>query len=140
MRLLDVQRSLRSRFEDFKVAFRNQNIAAAEVALADFEKHLRGWTEAEEQVLIPALERAQIAGRDVRRELRLEYVQIRELSRYLLQQIREGIRLSNLHGYAENLDRRLHAHESEMEKVYYPAAERTLSPEEWNVLGNARPP
>lgn len=138
--LLSVQRALRTRFDEFRLAMRRENTTAAEIALDDFERHLRRWTEAEEQVLIPALQRAQIPGRDVRRELRLEYVQIRELTRFLLQQIREGIHSSNLVGYLENLDRRMHAHEAEMENVYYPAAESMLTEEEWKVLEAAKPP
>ena len=140
MNLLDVQHSLRSRFDEFRTALRRENITAAEIALDDFDKRFRQWSEAEEQALIPALVRAQIPGRDVRRELRLEYVQIRELTRFLLQQIREGIRSSHLTGYVENLERRLVAHESEMTRVYYPAAEQTLTADERRVLEAAQPP
>jgi len=111
-----------------------------EVAIDDFERHLRAWTEAEETALVPALERARIPGRDVRRELRLEYVQIRELTHYIALQIAEQASSMAIAGYAENLDRRLHAHEREMESVYYPAAAPLLTAEEWSVLGAARPP
>ncbi len=110
-----------------------------DVALVDFERHFRRWTVAEEQALVPALQRAAIPGRDVKRELRLEYVQIRELARFLVQEIGEGIRSSHLTGYVDNLDRRLHAHEKEMAQVYYPAAESNLTAEEWAVLEMARP-
>ena len=137
--LLDAQRALHNRFDEFLLTLQRENATAAEIALDDFEKHFRRWTEAEEQALIPALQRAQIPGRDVRRELRLEYVQVRELTRFLLQQIREGIRLGDLAGYVENFGRRLRAHELEMEKVYYPAAESMLTPEEWAVLEKAKP-
>lgn len=137
--LLDAQRALRSRFDEFRLAARRENTTAAEIALDDFEKTFRRWTEAEELALMPALLRAQIPGRDVKRELRLEYVQIRELTRYLVQQIREGIRLMDLTGYVENLDRRLSAHEGEMGRVYYPAAERTLTDEERKILEAAQP-
>ncbi len=140
MNLLVAQRALRSRYDDFRIAFRRENATAAEVALDDFERTFRRWTEAEEEALMPALLRAQIPGRDVKRELRLEYVQIRELTRFLLQQIREKIRLTDLTGYVENLDRRLSAHETEMQRVYYPAAEATLTPEECSVLEGAKPP
>ncbi|HSP17544.1 MAG TPA: hemerythrin domain-containing protein [Thermoanaerobaculia bacterium] len=130
---------MRSRFDEFRLAARRQNATAAEIALGDFEKHLIRWTQAEEQVLIPALERAQISGRDVRRELRLEYVQIRELTRLIVRQIVEHIRLDDLSGYVENLDRRLRAHEQDMENVYYPAAETMLTADEWSVLEASRP-
>ena len=137
--LLNAQRSLRSRFDEFRLALQRENRTAAEVALDDFEKTFRRWTEAEEKALMPALVRAEITGRDVRRELRLEYVQIRELTRFLLQQIREGIRTSDLGGYVENLERRLSAHEGEMQRVYYPAAEKTLTADEWKILDEAQP-
>ena len=137
--LLAAQHALRSRFDDFRLALQRENTTAAEIALDDFEKMFRKWTEAEEQALMPALLRAEIPGRDIRRELRLEYVQIRELTRFLLQQIREGIRATNLEGYVENLGRRLSAHETEMQRVYYPAAERTLTADEWKVLEAAQP-
>jgi hypothetical protein len=137
--LLAAQRALRSRFEDFQRALRNENRPALAVALTDFEHHLVRWTDAEETALVPAVERAQIPGRDARRELRLEYVQIRELTRFLVRQIGEGIRPTNLIGYVENLDRRLHAHEKEMGQVYYPAAAALLTEEEWSVLEAARP-
>jgi hypothetical protein len=137
--LLAAQRALRSRFDDFFRALQRDNRPALEIALTDFEQHLRRWTEAEEKALLPALQRAEIPGRNAQRELRLEYVQIRELTRYLLQEIREGIRPNDLLGFAENLNRRLRAHESEMQRVYYPAAETILTAEEWSVLEAARP-
>jgi hypothetical protein len=105
----------------------------------DFDQHLRRWTEAEEQALLPALVRANIPGRNAPRELRVEYVQIRELTRYLVRQITEGIRPNDLLGFVDNLDRRLRAHEAEMEKVYYPAAESKLTDGEWRTLSEARP-
>jgi hypothetical protein len=137
--LLSAQRALRSRFDDFRHALQHDNRAAIEVALVDFDQHLRRWTEAEEEALLPALTRAQIPGRNAHREIRLEYVQIRELTRYLVRQITEGIRPNDLIGFADNLDRRLRAHESEMEKVYYPAAEPVLTDSEWRTLLAAAP-
>jgi hypothetical protein len=137
--LLSAQRALRTRFDDVQRAFRNENRVALEVALTDFEKHLRRWTEAEEKALVPALVRAEIPGRDARRELRLEYVQIRELTRYLLQEINEGKRPVTLTGFVENLDRRLHAHEKEMSEIYYPVAASLLTDDEWALLDDAKP-
>src|SRR6058998_2735771 len=137
--LLSAQRALRSRFDDFQRALRNENRPGIVVALTDFEHHLRRWTEAEEKALVPALVRADIPGRDARRELRLEYIQIRELTRYLMQEIGEGILPGNLVGFADNLDRRLHAHEKEMGQVYYPAAAQVLTAGEWAILEQARP-
>lgn len=137
--LYSAQQALRSRFEDFRFALGRNDVTALKIALADFDAHLRRWTEAEEQALVPALCRTQISGRDPQRELRLEYVQVRELTRYLLREIDAGIRPGDLTGFVENLDRRLRAHESEMRKVYYPAAEGLLTAEEWKILEAARP-
>ena len=118
--LLGAQHALRDRFEDFFRAMQRENALAAAVALDDYERHLRRWTEAEEQALMPALLRAALPGRNVRYELRLEYVQLRELTRFLLQQLQEGIRPSHLLGYTQNLARRLQAHEQQMSDIYYP--------------------
>jgi hypothetical protein len=43
-------------------------------------------------------------------------------------------------GLVENLERRLAAHESEMERVYYPAAAPLLTAEEWRILSESAPP
>jgi hypothetical protein len=137
--LLHAQRALRSRFDDFRQAFQRNDRTALKVALVDFEEQFRRWTEAEEKTLVPALARNGIPGRDPRRELRLEYVQIRELTRYLVRQLDEGIRANDLTGFVENLDRRLRAHESEMERIYYPAARTMLTAEEWSILESAQP-
>src|SRR5216684_3019845 len=137
--LLAAQLALRNRFDDFRQAFSRKDRTALEIALADFEQQFRRWTEAEEQALVPAVVRAGIPGRDPHREMRLEYVQIRELMRYLMRQIEEGIRPNDLAGFVDNLDRRLRAHEAEMEKIYYPAAIVTLTQEEWVVLLAAQP-
>jgi hypothetical protein len=138
--LVAIQKALRSRFEDFRGALERRDEAAYRLALADFHEHLRGWSAAEERVLLPALARASFAGRDPQRELKLEYVQIRELTRYLLSQIDERAPMSDVLGLVENLERRLAAHESEMEKVYYPTAATLLTPEERRLLTEAAPP
>ena len=138
--LLEAQHALRSRFDDFKLAFQRANTTAMGVGLRDFESHLVRWTEAEERWLVPAIVRAGVEGRDPKRELRLEYVQIRELTRYLTLQLGEGAPLRDLNGYVENLDRRLRTHESEMERVYYPIAAQSMTDDEWTSLLAARPP
>jgi hypothetical protein len=113
--------------------------AAYELALRDFEGTLRRWTEAEERVLLPPLARVSVPGRDAQRELRLEYVQLRELTRYLLEQVSSSGAIGDILGLVENLDRRLKAHEAEMERVYYPAVASVLSPEERASLAEAAP-
>jgi hypothetical protein len=138
--LLAVQRGLRSRFDDFRHAFDRREDDPCRLALSDFHAQLIRWTAAEERVLLPALSRASFPGRDPQRELRLEYVQIRELTRYLLAQIGERAPLADVLGLVENLERRLAAHESEMEKVYYPGAAPLLTPDEWRLLRDSAPP
>jgi len=138
--LLAVAAGLRSRFDDFRRALDRREDEAGRIALADFHAQLSRWTAAEERVLLPALARASFPGRNPQRELKLEYVQIRELTRYLLSQIGERAPLADVLGLVENLERRLAAHESEMEKVYYPGAASLLTPEEWQLLGDAAPP
>lgn len=137
--LVAPQRILRARFEDFRRALEMRDRAAYEMGLRDFEGELRRWTEAEERVLLPALARSGVPGRDPQRELRLEYVQVRELTRYLLEQISAGGALGDVLGLAENLERRLAAHEAEMERVYYPAAAPVLTEAERRALAAAAP-
>lgn len=133
------QRLLRARFDDFKGALERRDRAAYELALRDFHGVLRRWTEVEERVLLPALERAVVAGRDPRRELRLQYVQVRELTRYLLEQVSRNAPIGDVLGLVENLDRRLSAHEAEMERVYYPAALGVLTAWERRTLRESAP-
>jgi hypothetical protein len=138
--LLAAQRSLRSRFDDFRRALERRDEEAYRLALTDFHRCLVRWTQAEEEALLPAILRVSIAGRDPQRELRLEWVQVRELARYLLMQLNERAPIGDILGLSENLERRLSAHESEMEQVYYPAAAPLLNEEEIRTLANAAPP
>lgn len=138
--LLAAQRALRSRFDDLRAAFERDDATAAAIALSDFELHLRRWTAAEEESLVPALERATIEGRDPRRELRLEFVQLRELAGIIVAQIDTGVRPSNLTGYVDNLDRRLAMHEKGLASVYFPRAANAMTDEEWQKLLAAAPP
>ena len=137
--LLSAQSALRSRFEDFRRALDRRDEEAYRLGLTDFHQSLRRWTEAEEKALLPAVLRAGIAGRDPQRELRLEWVQLRELTRYLLSQVNDNAPIGDILGFAENLERRFAAHESEMENVYYPAAAPALTDEEWKILSEASP-
>lgn len=137
--LLAPQRALRSRFDDFRRALERRDRAAYELGLRDFEGALRSWTEVEERVLLPALECAKLPGRDPRRELRLEYVQLRELTRIVLDQIVKNRPIGDILGLVENLDRRLTAHEAEMDHVYYPAVASALTEEDRRKLGEAAP-
>ena len=107
------QAALRSRFDDFRRAFDRRDEAAYRLALADFHDWLCRWTAVEQSVLLPALRRAALPERDPLRELTLEYVQLRELTRYLRMQIEARGRMADLLGLVENLSRRFDAHERE---------------------------
>jgi hypothetical protein len=141
--LITAQRALRSRFDDFRRALDRRDAPAYRFGLGDFHGCLCRWSEAQESALLPAALRAGIPGRDPRRELHLEWVQLRELTRFLLTLVADSAKplsaLADALGIADNLARRLTAHESELERVYYPAAATLLTAEEWRILGDAAP-
>ena len=128
------QAALRSRLEDFRQALDRRDGPAYRLALADFQDALGRWTAAEERALVPALERAPIPGRDARRELSLEFVQLRELTRHVRLEIEAQSRLSDVLGLVENLSRRFDAHERGTLEVYYPAAAPALEADELELL------
>jgi Hemerythrin HHE cation binding domain len=137
--LLAPQRALRSRFDDFRRALDRRDRVAYELGLREFENALRHWTEVEERVLLPALARAGVPGRDPRRELKLQYVQLRELTRAILDQVGKNGALRDILGLVENLERRWNAHDTEMNRVYYPAAQPVLTDAECRALAEAAP-
>ena len=137
--LLSAQQSLRNRFEDFRRAFERRDEEAYRVALADFHARLQAWTGVLETALLPAVLRAGVPGRDPRRELRLDCIQVRELTRFLVEEVNRRAPLSDLLGLVENLHRRFAAHDSELVAVYFPAASPRLTPAEWEALEEAAP-
>jgi hypothetical protein len=137
--LLEAQAGLRSRFEDFRRALDRRDEEAYRLGLTDFHDCLRRWTEAQEKALLPAILRTAIPGRDPQRELRLEWVQLRELTRYLLSQINDRAPMGDILGFTENLARRFAAHESDLKNLYYPAAASALTAGEWTILAEAAP-
>lgn len=131
------QLSLRSRLDDFRAALERRDGPAYRLGLADFQTALERWSAAQERALLPALARAPVEGRDARRELTLEFVQLRELTRQLRVQIEEGARMADVLGLAENLSRRLDAHGRGMLEVYLPAAAAALTDAEREALETA---
>jgi hypothetical protein len=131
------QDGLRSRFDDFRQALDRRDAPAYRLGLADFQQALEAWTTAEQRALLPALERAAIPGRDARREVSLEFVQLRELTRQLRLGIEGGARMADVLGLAENLARRVDAHERGMREVYHPAAAPRLTEDERRSLEEA---
>ena len=137
--LIGAQQALRSRFDDFRHALDRRDAPAYRFGLADFLAHLVAWSEAQEKALLPALIRTGTPGRDPKRELHLEWVQLRELTRMLQALTADPAKLSDALGMTDNLDRRLAAHENGLRTVYYPAAAPVLTEEEWRVLRDAAP-
>lgn len=128
------QAALRGRFDDFLHAFERRDGAAYRLALADFHDWLCRWTAAEEGAFLPALSRARFPDRDPRRELTLEYVQLRELTRHIRMQIEARAPMADLLGLVENLSRRFDAHERGNLDVYNQAAAPLLTPVERQTL------
>ncbi len=137
--LNSAQAGLRSRLDDFRGAFERRDETAYRLALADFHEWLCRWTAAEERALLPALLRARIPGRDPQRELNLEYVQLRELTRHIRMQIEARAPMADLLGLVENLSRRFDAHERGNLDVYHRAAAPLLTPAERQELEAAAP-
>jgi len=137
--LLSAQRALESRFADFRLALDRRDEPAYRLGLADFLGCLVSWTQGEEQALLPAISRAQIPGPDPQRELKLEFVQLRELTRILMSLVGDREKLADLLGLTENLGRRLAAHGVGVSEVNYPAAAANLTEEDWTVLSGAAP-
>jgi hypothetical protein len=137
--LITAQAALESRFEDFHRALGRRDEPAYRFGLGDFQQCLVRWTEAEEIALLPAVLRAGVPGLDPKRELHLEWVQLRELTRILLSIIADHDKLSDALGITENLSRRVTAHGTGAAEVYFPAAARVLTAGEWKILSEAAP-
>lgn len=71
--LLEAQKALRSRFDDFRRALDRRDAPAYRFALRDFLACIVAWSDAQEAALLPAVVRAGIPGRDPKRELHLEW-------------------------------------------------------------------
>ena len=104
--LIEAQQGLRNRFADFHRALGRRDEEAYRVALTDLNACLRRWTEGQEKALLPALGRTRLPGRDAQREMRLELVQVRELTRYLLSQIEERAPISDVLGLTRSCPRK----------------------------------
>jgi hypothetical protein len=100
------QRELRARFDDFRQAFDRRDEAAYRLAIAKFHERLCLWTAGEEKALLAALRRASLPDRDPQRELSLEYVQLRELTRQVRLLTEARGPLADILGFVENLSRR----------------------------------
>ncbi len=137
--LRDAHRALRARFGDFRQALERRDETAYRVALTDFHANLRRWTSALEETLVPALMRLAVPRKDLSREMRLDFVQLRELTRHIGEQFDGRAPLSDILGLVENLGRRLDGHGVQIDQVYAPAAAGALDAAGWKALEAARP-
>ncbi|HEU5249507.1 MAG TPA: hemerythrin domain-containing protein [Thermoanaerobaculia bacterium] len=97
--------------------------AGALRAIREFDEALRRHTRWEEEELFPAARERKLVAREEEserdrlfRELRLEHVQIRELSGMIVRQLGEGGDVRAARGIAANLARRWEAHTEREER------------------------
>jgi hypothetical protein len=106
-----------------------QDREAAGRAIGDFDAALRRHTELEEEHLFPAAPGEKLSSREeserdrLFRELRLEHVQIRELSGMMVRQLGVSGGAAAARGLAANLARRWDAHTSREEREAFPLLE-----------------
>ncbi len=116
-------RELDELFGRFLAAASNGSLAAAARAMEDFDRELRRHTAFEEEHFYPQAATklaAPASAEDDRarlfRELRLEHVQVREVSGMILRLLSEKADLDGARRLAGNLARRWDAHTSREEK------------------------
>jgi hypothetical protein len=120
-------RQLDELFGRFLGAASAGNCAAAREAIAAFDDELGRHTAFEEARAIPAPEGHKLAppeaeGQDARlfRELRLEHVQVREVSAMIRRLLEEKADLEGARRLAPNLARRWDAHTTREERELFP--------------------
>ena len=122
-RLAEDHRSLDERFGRFLGAATGGDPAAAAEAIRAFDEGLRRHTALEEETILPPPPDGRLAAaadetpeQRLSRELRLEHVQIRELSAMILRLLEERADLSGALHLAGNLARRWDAHTTREER------------------------
>jgi hypothetical protein len=122
-RLTEEHRSLDERFGRFLAVAASGDAAAAAEAIRAFDDGLRRHTALEEETLLPAPSDGRLAApadempdERLRRELRLEHVQVRELSAMILRLLDERADLPGALRLAGNLARRWDAHTTREER------------------------
>jgi hemerythrin-like domain-containing protein len=124
-------RELDDLFGRFLAAASNGDPDAAAVAIVAFDDALRRHTRTEEERLYPARESPGAGGLaperesvqpGIFRELRLEHVQIRELSAMMRRLLEEKADLESARRLAPNLARRWDAHTSREERELFGSA------------------
>ena len=116
-------RQLDDLFGQLLAAMSAADAAAARAASEAFDDMLRTHTRMEEEEIFPPTPQEGLApsldedpSRKLYRELRLEHVQIRELSGMIRRLLGEGVRLEELPGLAANLARRWDTHTAREER------------------------
>jgi hypothetical protein len=125
-RLTREHRDLDELFGRFLAAASEGDSEAALAAIRDFDEALRRHTAFEEQNAIPAPEgrrlvpsEAHDAEQELARELRLEHVQVREVSAMILRLLAEKGDLEGARRLAPNLARRWDAHTTREERELF---------------------
>jgi hypothetical protein len=120
---------------------------SASRAIGDFDAALRAHTRLEEEHLFPAAPEGKLVARSgeseqerLFRELRLEHVQIRELSGIIVRQLGPGGDPRGVPGLAASLARRWDAHTEREEREGYPASIALLDGEGAAALREALEP
>lgn len=126
-RLIREHRDLDELFGRFLAASSAGDPEQARHAIRAFDESLRRHTGFEEANAIPALEgrrlvpgEADDAARVLHRELRLEHVQVREVSAMILRLLEEKNDLEGARRLAPNLARRWDAHTTREERELFP--------------------
>lgn len=122
-RLTGEHRRLDDLFGQFLAAMSAGDAGEALAASEAFDEALRSHTRIEEEEVFPPAFEEGLApsldedpSRRLYRELRLEHVQIRELSGMIQRLLSEGVRLDEIPGLASNLARRWDAHTAREER------------------------
>jgi hypothetical protein len=122
-RLTAEHRRLDDLFGQLLAAISAGDAAEAGAASRAFDETLRSHTRTEEEEIFPPVPEQGLApsldedsSQRLCRELRLEHVQIRELSGMIRRLLSEGARLDEIPGLAANLARRWDAHTTREER------------------------
>ncbi len=127
---VEEHRSIDALFGAFLAAASHGDAPAAAEAIAAFDAVLRRHTAGEEERLMPlpaggklaAPTDGEEAGERLRRELRIEHVQVRELSAMIRRLLEEQGDLTGALRLAGNLARRWDAHTGREERELFPTA------------------
>jgi hypothetical protein len=128
--------ALSKRFDELRSALEHDSGAGRVSAARAFETELHRRTGIERRLLLPLLTRSSVPGRDARREIETQHTQLGDLARHLHERVASGAAQGVLLGLIENLSRRLVAHASELDVVYFPAIAPLLAEDDRRALAS----